>query len=160
MSCAASLPRSELTFLAVRSIPQGSTIIGNTWGIHHDPKRYESPNDFRPERYADFPLSAPEYAAQSGDDARDHMGYGYGRRICVGLHIAERSMFLNIARLCWAFNIKEDPAHPVDINSYSPGFLSAPKAFKCKIEPRDSKVKGVVGAEFEAARSVFKEYED
>lgn len=96
----------------------------------------------------------------SGDDARDHWGYGMGRRICVGLHIAERSMFLNIARLCWAFDIKEDPNQPVDINNYSPGFLSAPKAFKCSITPRDERVKGVVSAELDAAASVFKEYED
>lgn len=45
-------------------------------------------------------------------------------------------------------------------DNYSPGFLSAPRTFKCNITPRDDKVKGVVGAEFEAAKSVFKEYTD
>lgn len=50
-------------------------------------ERFPDPQTFKPERYTDFPLSGPEYAAMSGDDARDHWGYGYGRRICVGMHI-------------------------------------------------------------------------
>ncbi|KAK4051743.1 hypothetical protein OIO90_004567 [Microbotryomycetes sp. JL221] len=141
-------------------LPKGTTLLCNTWGLHHDPERFPEPNKFMPERYKDFPLSAPEYAAMAGDDVRDHYGYGSGRRICVGLHIAERSMYLNIARLCWAFNITEDPAHPVNIDNYSPGFLIAPKAFKCKIVPRDDKVRSVVASELETAGSVFREYED
>lgn len=69
-------------------------------------------------------------------------------------------MFLNIARLCWAFNISEDPNYPVNIDAYTAGFLIAPKTFKCKILPRDSKVKDIVGAELDAAGSVFRDYED
>ena len=69
----------------LRSLPRGTTIIGNTWGLHMDEERFPDPQEFKPERFKDFPLSAPEYAAMSGDDARDHWGYGYGRRICVGV---------------------------------------------------------------------------
>ena len=58
-------------------IPKGTILIGNTWGLHHDPNKFPEPNVFRPERYADSPLSAPEYAALGGDDARDHYGYGW-----------------------------------------------------------------------------------
>lgn len=124
-------------------LPKGTTLIGNTWGLHHDPERFPNPDEFDPERYRDHPLSAPEYAAMADENARDHWGYGYvsvsrcrtmsqrswltwltctfdaksfGRRVCVGLHIAERSMFINIARLAWAFNITEDPAAPVDFS--------------------------------------------
>ncbi|KAK4054438.1 hypothetical protein OIV83_000932 [Microbotryomycetes sp. JL201] len=144
----------------IRIIPKGTSIVCNTWGLHHDPERHPEPNKFDPERFADYPLSAPEYAAMAGDDVRDHYGYGMGRRICVGLHVAERSMFLNIARLCWAFNITEDPAYPVNIDAYTPGFLIAPEQFKCNIKPRDDQVKSVIAAELEAAGSVFRDYED
>lgn len=69
------------------SLPKGTTIIGNTYGLHMNEERFPDPQTFKPERYADYPLSGPEYAAMSGDDVRDHWGYGYGRRICVGMHI-------------------------------------------------------------------------
>lgn len=71
--------------------------------------KFDNPNEFRPERYADFPLSAPEYAAQAGDEARDHYGYGWGRRICVGLHIAERSMFCELASSLCVGDVKSAP---------------------------------------------------
>ena len=36
-------------------------------------------------------------------------------------------MFLNIARLCWAFNIKEDPKTPVDISESGAESLMQPR---------------------------------
>jgi len=69
---------------------------------------------------------------------RDHFAYGGGRRICPGLHVAEQSLFVNIARLLWGFNIEHARKEngeiiPVDFttNGLSPGFLSIPKPFKC-----------------------------
>lgn len=32
-------------------IPKGSTVIGNVWAIHRDPKRFFNPNAFIPERF-------------------------------------------------------------------------------------------------------------
>lgn len=32
-------------------IPKGSTVIGNVWAIHRDPKRFFNPNSFIPERF-------------------------------------------------------------------------------------------------------------
>lgn len=79
------LQKHSLFSTPLSSLPRGTTIIGNTWGLHMDEERFPDPQEFKPERFKDFPLSAPEYAAMSGDDARDHWGYGYGRRICVGV---------------------------------------------------------------------------
>ena len=94
---------------------------------------------------------------------------------------AASSVIVNIARLVWAFDIKQDPKHPVDIRAWSsshvlctnqitrtassvdnftPGFLSAPKEFKCLITPRDIDVKNVVTRQFEEARAVYERFED
>lgn len=32
-------------------IPKGSIVVGNIWGITHDPARYPDPSAFKPERY-------------------------------------------------------------------------------------------------------------
>ena len=69
---------------------------------------------------------------------RDHFGFGGGRRICPGLHVAEKSLFINIARTLWGFDIqlaKDEDGNviPVDFTTKGlmPGALSNPKPFKC-----------------------------
>jgi hypothetical protein len=85
-----------------------------------------------------YGLTAGEYAALGDVEARDHFGFGGGRRICPGLHIAERSVFINLARLLWGFNIehaKDEHGNiiPVDASSDGmlPGAMSNPKYFEC-----------------------------
>lgn len=74
--CVNFFPAIYVRLSLLGSIPKGTILIGNTWGLHDDPSRFAQPDEFRPERYADFPLSAPEYAAQAGEN-RDHHGYGW-----------------------------------------------------------------------------------
>ena len=69
---------------------------------------------------------------------RDHFSFGGGRRICPGLHLAERSIFVNLARLLWGFNLelaKDEAGNiiPVDFSTDGlvPGALSNVKPFKC-----------------------------
>lgn len=86
-------------------------------------------------------------------------------------------MFINIARLAWCFDISEYPDKPVDIrkdptfallehrlnsesaDNFTPGFLSAPKPFECKITPRDANVEKVLREEMAEAEGIFKMYE-
>jgi|SRR5271168_896313 len=110
----------------------------NWWAIHYDPKRFPEPHKFKPERFIDFPLSAGEEAALADPYGRSHVGFGGGRRICPGMHVAERSMFINIARTLWAFEIdfKRDEQGnkiPVDfsLNGTELGSNTTPKQFKC-----------------------------
>ena len=83
-------------------------------------------------------MSAGEYAAIPDVNERDHFTFGGGRRICPGLHLAERSVFLNLARLMWGFDIthaKDENADivPVDYTTKGlmPGGLSNARPFKC-----------------------------
>ena len=90
-------------------------------------------------RYFNNPLSAAESVGVADPYARDHYGYGSGRRICTGMHVAERSLFLNIARLLWGFDIlptvdengKELLPDPT-LNGCYPGAMSVPKPFDCR----------------------------
>ena len=88
-------------------------------------------------RFYNFPLSAAEAVNTADPNGRDHYSYGGGRRICPGMHVAERSLFLNIARLVWAFDIKHAQDEngndiPVDatFTGLSPGATAAPSPFK------------------------------
>ncbi|KAF2092853.1 cytochrome P450 [Rhizodiscina lignyota] len=121
-------------------IPKGTAIVLNWWAIHMDEKRWEDPERFDPRRYLNDPLTEAESMAQPNAELRDHFTFGAGRRHCPGTHIAHNSLFINLARIMWAFNIRK----AVDANGNTiepstaalPGFLLTPVKFPCEFEPR------------------------
>ena len=146
------------------SIPKNSTIILNVWGLHHDPDLVPDPDTFNPSRFATRTLLAPEYASSADYENRDHYGYGSGRRICPGIHLAERNLWLAMAKLLWAFSIKaKEGAEPIDTDlrtAYLEGLLCCAKPFECAIEPRSEERWETIMREFEQVNEeVFAKYE-
>lgn len=113
-------------------VPKGSVVALNVWGIHHDAKRYEDPEVFNPHRFESQTQPAPVYANSGDYEKRDHFGYGIGRRICPGIHLAERALWVAVARIAWAFDIRpklDTNGKPIPINvspesGYTDGFLN------------------------------------
>lgn len=74
---------------------------------------------------------------------RDHFTYGAGRRACPGVHVAERSLYINISRVLWGFNISKKKG--LDGKLIEPtqamvrGFMSVPEPFECDITPRSER---------------------
>jgi len=60
--------------------------------IHYNPELYPDPFEFKPERYLNHTESAATYLNVSDPYERDHFSYGGGRRVCPGIHVAEKSM--------------------------------------------------------------------
>lgn len=105
-----------------------------------DEKRWKNPERFDPTRYIDDALTEAESMAQANPELRDHFTFGAGRRNCPGVHIAHNSLFINIARIFWAFNIRksrDDAGRPIEPSTAAqPGFLLTPVKFPCHFEPR------------------------
>jgi hypothetical protein len=105
-----------------------------------DEKRWKDPERFDPTRYLDDPLSEAESMAQADSDLRDHFTFGAGRRNCPGLHIAHNSLFINVARIMWAFDISksmDENGRAIEPSTDAlPGFLLTPVKFACHFEPR------------------------
>lgn len=138
-------------------IPKDSTVFIPTWAIHHDPKYYEDDEQFKPERFLGYPKLASEYAGSANWKDRDHMGYGAGRRVCPGMHLAERNMWRVASKLLWAFDISE-PIDPktgrkitLDANAYNPGITQAPLPFKARIVPRSEEHAAALRKELKSA---------
>ncbi|XP_030512426.1 flavonoid 3'-monooxygenase CYP75B137-like isoform X2 [Rhodamnia argentea] len=80
------------------TIPKGSNIFLNMGYIHKDPKIWDKPSDFRPERF----LEDPSEYDLSGNNFM-YMPFGSGRRICAGLPLAERMLAYVLASLLHSF---------------------------------------------------------
>jgi len=103
-------------------IPKGTICLANAWHMNHDPEIFgENAEDFDPARYLD---ASGNIASGVFDLKKDgHFSYGFGSRICVGRHMADNSLFINIAILLWAMNFerKKDASGrlvPLDVNGW------------------------------------------
>ena len=103
-------------------IPKGTICLANAWHMNHDPEIFgENAEDFDPARYLD---ASGNIAPSISDLKKDgHFSYGFGSRICVGRHMADNSLFINIAALLWAMNFerKKDASGrlaPLDVNGW------------------------------------------
>ena len=112
--------------------------------LHNNEKHFPSPRTFDPSRYASDFNTAAQSARQSDFSLRDHYTFGVGRRVCQGMHIAERSLFLAISRFLWAFDFACEtgadgkPIVP-DPSAMTDGVLVRPMEFPAKITPRSEK---------------------
>jgi hypothetical protein len=86
---------------------------------------------------------------------RDHFTYGAGRRSCPGVHVAERSLFINVSRVLWGFNLSKKTGKDgkeVEVNTkMEPGFMSVPEPFDCDIKPRSEAHDKIMREESERA---------
>ena len=142
------------------TIPAGAGVMNNVYTINMDPKRFPNPRTFYPERYADDYQTLGEAAANPDASKRDQFTFGAGRRICPGIHVAERSLFLGISRILWGFDIKpkKDAAgKPILPNpeKYTQGFVCMPEEFVVDIKPVSKERADIIEREWEEAKQLL-----
>ncbi|KAF5343067.1 hypothetical protein D9758_011141 [Tetrapyrgos nigripes] len=125
-------------------IPKGSLVIANVWAMNRDPAIFPDYDEFRPERFLDktgtLEIVPPDTHNQG------HVTFGFGRRICIGLNIANQALFIDIASLLWAASIEaaydETGAEiiPSRTECVDEGLVVRPVPFHCKIAPRSEDV--------------------
>ncbi|KAG2154162.1 cytochrome P450 [Suillus bovinus] len=113
-------------------IPEGVVLFTNTWAITHDAKKYPCPDEFKPERFLH----------KDGSLTSDmmHIGFGFGRRICGGRHVAEASLWIAMTSFLAMFSAhKALDEHGIEIPvvpNFSTGLVVHPEKFPCRIVPR------------------------
>ncbi|KAJ7167708.1 cytochrome P450 [Mycena filopes] len=136
-------------------IPKGSTIIANLWGIHMNAGDFPDPHRFDPERF----MVRREYPGPW-----QHSSFGYGRRVCPGMHLGSNSAYINIARVLWGFNLgkaRDENGREIEVDTfaYTDGFNSVPRPFSMSITPRSAAHLAIIERENEAAQEEMKVYD-
>lgn len=97
------LPRNTIqnTNFMGYHIPKDTQVFVNVWAIGRDPDTWEDPFTFKPERFLG---SSIDYKGQNFE----LIPFGSGRRICVGISLAQRLVSFGLASLIHNFDWELD----------------------------------------------------
>ncbi|KAI0064320.1 cytochrome P450 [Artomyces pyxidatus] len=134
-------------------IPAGTICIANVWAINRDPAVYGADaHCFNPDRFldADGALKGPQETREEG-----HVSYGFGRRLCPGKHVANDSLFIDMAVMLWACTF--EPAKdergdtiPINVDGWvDQGTTVRPVHFTCSITARFPEAPAILAMERE-----------
>jgi cytochrome P450 len=88
-------------------VPAGTQVFMFQWATQRDPRFYDEPQAFKPERWTeDFIERLPKYA---------YFPFGGGPRACIGASFAMMEIVLCLAAIGQKFRLELDPNHPVTI---------------------------------------------
>ncbi|KAG2738465.1 cytochrome P450 [Suillus brevipes Sb2] len=121
-------------------IPKGSMVLSNIWSMLNDQGTYAKPSQFNPERFLANDGKEPEIDPRT-------ICFGFGRRICPGLHLADASIWISAAMSLAVFDISKIVENGIEITpEFEPSLssISHPKPFKCSIKPRSATALGLI----------------
>ncbi|XP_040996837.1 cytochrome P450 81C13-like [Juglans microcarpa x Juglans regia] len=111
------------------TVPKGTTLLANAWAVHRDPKQWEEPNNFKPERFEGF----------NGErEGFRFIPFGIGRRVCPGAGMAQRVILLALGGLIQCFDWERLDKEMVDMNPASGYLLSKEKPLEALCSPTHS----------------------
>jgi cytochrome P450 len=87
------------------NVKAGTTVFLSQWAMHRDPRFYENPEVFHPDRWADNLLKKlPTFA---------YFPFGGGQHICIGKAFAMMEAVLLVATIAQKFRLTLQADHPV-----------------------------------------------
>jgi len=90
------------------TIPKGTSVFANTSHIMNDPKHWDKPEEFNPDRFLDG-----EGNFKKNDRC---IPFLVGKRYCLGQQLAQHQLFLFLAGLLQAFTFSTTLPHPDMVN--------------------------------------------
>ncbi|KAF3440212.1 hypothetical protein FNV43_RR18495 [Rhamnella rubrinervis] len=87
-------------------MPRDTILLVNAWALHRDPKLWDDPESFKPERF-----QAGEVEAHS-----KFIPFGIGRRACPGIGLAQRVVGMALGSLIQCFEWERVSEEEVDLS--------------------------------------------
>ncbi|CAI7604617.1 unnamed protein product [Penicillium discolor] len=124
-------------------IPRATMVLACYQAINTDEATFPDGISFRPERWLDDP-TLPVTA------------FGFGRRACVGRHLAWDMLCIAVARMLWLFHVEQDPEAPIadPLPDVRVGAMRKPASFSVRFHPRSSQHLDILGRVIETPCAV------
>src|SRR5262245_57730240 len=88
-------------------VPAGTALLLSQWVLHRDPRFFDNPDQFRPQRWADgLAQRLPKYA---------YFPFGGGPRLCIGSTFAMMNAVLVLATMAQRFRVALAPGHAMTL---------------------------------------------
>nr|XP_016509595.1 PREDICTED: cytochrome P450 81D11-like [Nicotiana tabacum] len=113
-------------------VPKNTLLFVNAWAIHRDPKVWEEPDKFKPERFE----------ATEGETERFNykfVPFGMGRRACPGADMGLRAVSLALGALIQCFDWQIGETESLE-ESYNSRMTMQNKPLKAVCTPREDLV--------------------
>ncbi|KAJ4827415.1 hypothetical protein Tsubulata_048039 [Turnera subulata] len=110
-------------------IPRGTMLLVNAWAVHRDPKVWDDPNTFKPERFLGQDI-----------DAYKLIPFGVGRRACPGSALAKRVVGLALASLIQCFDWERVGEGKLDMTDGTGLTMHKAKPLEAMCKARESMV--------------------
>lgn len=98
--------------VAGHAIPQGCTVGTGIYSIHHDDALFESPHEYRPERWLSNEEKQPDRTRGTA-----FMPFSTGPRSCIGKSLAYAELLLTMAILLWRYDFRANLCHGQDLGA-------------------------------------------
>ncbi|CAN8272627.1 unnamed protein product [Cochlearia groenlandica] len=125
------LPRETMSHIKIQGydIPPKRRVLVNVYAIGRDPKIWENPEEFNPDRFIDNPV---DYKGQHFE----LLPFGSGRRMCPGMSMGIATVELGLLNLLYYFDWKlPDGMSPIDLDTEEDGKLTVVKKVPLKLVP-------------------------
>jgi cytochrome P450 len=117
-------------------IPKGTLVYYNTYALSKDTSVYLDPDKFNPDRFTPVEEGGRGEPFLAGP-------FGFGRRICVGRHLAQASVFSMLATMISTMDISApvglDGKPVMQVLKFSTGLSSHPGEFDMVLRPRSER---------------------
>ncbi|KAA8528485.1 hypothetical protein F0562_035840 [Nyssa sinensis] len=122
---------SEDCTVAGYDIPQGTILLVNAWAMHRDPKVWEEPTKFKPERFE----------GMEGREGYKFIPFGMGRRACPGASMGIRTVSLALGALIQCFEWEKVGQEKMEMSQGSRITMPKAESLKAVCIPRQCAMK-------------------
>ena len=122
---------SEDTEIGGYLVPAGTQVLGNIYSIHHDPRYWDSPNEFIPDRF----LPQKDGSMSPALTSPAYIPFGTGHRRCPGRRFAETTVWLHITRMLHRLRFETPNGEPLPEDEVF-GLAISPKPYSLRATRR------------------------